>query len=92
LDAVKLVLVEWVDSAGGGGWQNVDKAKSDAAENELRCETAGWLLERTDRYVLVATSRTVGRSEDDQVGDPMQIPAACVTRIRTLDQGSTLRR
>ena len=88
---MKLVLVEWLDSAGGGGWQNIEKSRSDASENELRCETVGWLLDLTERYVLVATSRTVGRAEDDQVGDPMQIPAVCVTRIRSLEPGRRLR-
>jgi hypothetical protein len=87
----RLVVVEWIDSNGGGGWDSID-AYTKAAENqELRCESAGWLIADTDRYLLVAGTRTVGRGDSEQVNDPIQIPRVAVTRIRSLSPGRALR-
>ena len=86
-----LVQVDWVDSNGGGGWNSIDSERRDAENNDLKCATAGWLLEANERYVLVATSRTVGRGEE-QVSDSMQIPRVAITRIRALQPGRTMRR
>lgn len=88
---MKLVLVEWVDSNGGGGWQSQEAAVREAAADPLTCETVGWLLDDTDRYLLVAPNRTVGRKVG-QVGDPMQIPHVAVVAVRELKPGRPVRR
>ena len=85
----KLVLVEWVDSNGGGGWDEPKTVLRNAEENTLGCETVGWLLAENDRYLLVASSRTT--SSDKQVRDAMQIPRCAVLRVRTLTPGRARR-
>ena len=49
---MKLVLVEWLDSHSGRGWQEMDRLE-DTAE-PLHCRSVGWLLsDRKDCKVLV---------------------------------------
>lgn len=85
----RLVLVEWVDSQGGGGWKDLRDALRDADENTLACESVGWLLKETEDWVLLAG--TVTTSSDRQVCDPMQIPRCAVARIRSLVPGRSRR-
>lgn len=85
----RLVLVQWVDSSGGGGWKDVREAVRDADENDLTCETAGWLIHETDHSLLIAPSRST--STDRQVCDSMQIPRCAVVRVRSLAPGRTRR-
>ena len=48
----KLVLIEWVDSHSGRGWQSLDELK-DKAE-PLYCRSVGWLVKETrDCKVIV---------------------------------------
>ncbi|OGX41506.1 MAG: hypothetical protein A3C53_05065 [Omnitrophica WOR_2 bacterium RIFCSPHIGHO2_02_FULL_68_15] len=49
---MKLVLVEWLDSHSGRGWQ--DAARFAQAAEPLYCRSVGWLVaERKDCKVLV---------------------------------------
>ncbi len=49
---MKLILVEWVDSHSGRGWQDLDNLKK--ASVPLYCRSVGWLAsERNGCVVLV---------------------------------------
>lgn len=49
---MKLVLVEWVDSHSGRGWQPLDQIQDTSVP--LRCRSVGWLVaERNDCKVIV---------------------------------------
>jgi hypothetical protein len=39
---MKLVLIEWVDSHAGRGWQDKDRIKMSA--EPLYCKSVGWLI------------------------------------------------
>lgn len=41
---LKLVMIEWLDSHSGRGWQDIDRI-TDAAE-PLHCRSVGWLVSR----------------------------------------------
>lgn len=81
---MRLVLVEWIDSNVASGWASKTVILDDLEAEDLRCETAGWLVAETDRYVAIAASRTIERGEHDEVADVMQIPKAAVTAVRDL--------
>ncbi len=49
---MKLMLVEWLDSHAGRGWQTVEQLEK--AATPLYCRSVGWLLsENKDCKVLV---------------------------------------
>lgn len=83
------MLVSWVDSHCENGWGDARDAQHDAGENGLVCESAGWLVQATDRYVLLAMSRST--EKDGQLAEVLQIPREAVRRLRALDPGRTLR-
>jgi len=39
---MKLVLIEWMDSHSGRGWQSLENLKEDS--RPLYCRSVGWLL------------------------------------------------
>ncbi len=48
----KLVLIEWVDSHSGKGWQSLDELEGKA--EPLFCRSVGWLVKETrDCKVIV---------------------------------------
>jgi hypothetical protein len=90
-DGLKLVLVQWVDSNCESGWQTTREALRDAGDNDLLCQTAGWVLEDVDRYLLIATSRTTSRSESkEQVCDVIQIPRGAIVSVHGLNPSRKL--
>lgn len=82
----RLVLVEWLDSDGNGGWRSIDDATREAAGDPLTCESAGWILEETDRYLLLAAARSTGRRVE-LVADTTQIPRVAIVAVRELKPG-----
>lgn len=82
-----LVLVEWLDSAQPvPGWRFVD----DAPELEVvRCVSVGWLLEKTERALMLAPN--LGDFESGgaaQASGFIRIPMAAVTRTAALVEAS----
>ena len=71
------VLVEWDDAAGGSGWEPTART---ARRKTLRVRTAGWLLKRTRKRLVIGLSLC----ENGEGDGCMVIPAACVRRVRRL--------
>lgn len=72
-----LVEVDWIDSCVRGRW---DSQENYATESGARCRTAGYLLKKTPKVVIIMQSQGLGGS----VADSMTIPMSCVTKIRRL--------
>lgn len=84
---MKLVLVEWLDSHAGRGWQ--DEAKLREVARPLYCRSVGWLVaENKDCKVLVP--HIAGEKNGDILlqgcGD-LTIPAASITKVTVLRKG-----
>ncbi len=83
----KLVLVEWVDSHSGDGWQPLDKIQ-DAAEL-VHCRSVGWLVsKRNNTTVLVShiSGEKNGNLRLFGKGD-ISIPNRAITRVVVLKAG-----
>ena len=76
-DAVKLVKIDWVDSATVDGWVSVGFAESFAPSV---CETVGWVVKKTPKYITV----TASKSDTVNYSQLMTIPRKCVTSITGL--------
>ena len=81
---MKLVLVEWLDSHSGRGWQSPERI-TQAAE-PLYCQSVGWLFEdKKDCKVIVP--HIAGQKGVDEVmqgcGD-RTVPAASIIKMTTL--------
>lgn len=81
---MKLVLVEWVDSHSGRGWQDLERIE-DASE-PLYCRSVGWLVsEAGDCKVLVPhlAGEKNGRVALQGSGD-LTIPNRAIVKMRVL--------
>lgn len=83
----KLVLIEWVDSHSGNGWQPLNEI-ADAAE-PVYCRSVGWLVsERNGMTVLVShiSGERNGNVRLYGKGD-IAIPKKAITRTTVLRDG-----
>jgi len=74
---MKLVLVEWVDSAFAQGWMDKSVAKTHKASN---CTSIGILVHQDNDKITIVQSI----SDKDSVGDGITIPRVSIKRIRKL--------
>lgn len=72
-----LVEVAWYDSASQTGWQKTPETSL------LACWTAGYLVHRDKRSVVIALNCSCEHSSNS-FGDTMTIPARVVKRVRRL--------
>lgn len=80
---VKLVLVEWLDSHSGRGWQEIERIKE--ASVPLRCRSVGWLVSETGG-VKVIVPHLAGEKNGVLVqgcGD-LSIPKKAIVKLREL--------
>lgn len=81
---MKLVLIEWLDSHAGQGWQNIERIQG--ASEPLHCRSVGWLVsEAGDCKVIVP--HLAGEKNGGIVlqgsGD-LTIPNRSIVKVRTL--------
>lgn len=76
---MKLTVIEWVDSFGGGHWFHKDEFKPQIAE----CVTVGIVLAETPEYVTVTS--TISENEDEQLYAPMSIPKCCIKKRKDFE-------
>ncbi len=73
------VEVEWVDSCTNGKWASVDVHRAESRPS--LCRSIGYLLERSDKRVVVAQSMS---TDTGHVSDTMAIPRVAVKRMRRI--------
>lgn len=77
--AMKLVLVEWIDSNSAGGWHPYEDMLH-TVQGELGCKSVGWLLaDGHDRISIVPNLAATG-----SVGDATTIPKLAIVSITEL--------
>ena len=76
---LRLVEVEWIDSAFCRGWQSVDSKLKD--QGIANCRSAGYLLDQDEHQVRLVSSHDMA---NESVADGISIPRVAVKRIRTL--------
>lgn len=84
---MKLVLIEWLDSHSGNGWQRL--ADIEANGESIRCKSVGWLLsEGNGRKVIVP--HISGAESEDTIpygrGD-LSIPEPAIVKMQVLRKG-----
>lgn len=76
--AVRLVLVEWLDSYGcSSDWQSLDNVSVQV----MTCRSVGWLLHEDDRYKVIVPH--ISDATRQGCGD-MTIPSASIVSLRDL--------
>ncbi|MGE3154747.1 MAG: hypothetical protein AB7G48_19445 [Nitrospiraceae bacterium] len=81
---MKLVLIEWLDSHAGRGWQTTEQIER--AAEPLYCRSVGWLVaDRKDCKVLVPhmAGEKNGEIMLQGCGD-LTIPTASIEKITVL--------
>lgn len=74
-----LVLVEWLDAFGVGGWHSAAEVREDDAQAIIL--TVGWVVADKDDYLVLTMQAQVGL---DYVGATASIPQSCVNRVTRL--------
>jgi hypothetical protein len=82
-----LVLVEWVDSHSGRGWQDI--AQFERAAEPLYCRSVGWLMSDT-KACKVIVPHIAGEQNGDVMlqgcGD-LAIPTKAIVKMTVLQKG-----
>lgn len=84
---MKLVLIEWLDSHSGRGWQTIEDFVR--ASEPLYCRSVGWLVsERKDCKVIVPhiAGEKNGNTMLQGCGD-LTIPTKAIVKITVLRKG-----
>lgn len=82
---MKIVSVDWVDSAHLSGWRDEEQVQR---HDVARCQTVGFLVRESDNAVYVALSRDAG-DKHTPWGDVIAIPWGAVTDYYELVMGRT---
>lgn len=81
---MRLVLVEWVDSHSGKGWQPMDEIKKNS--KLLYCRSVGWVANE-DQNCISLTPHLSGEKNDSVVvyccGD-ITIPKKSIVKIKVI--------
>jgi hypothetical protein len=79
-----IILIEWVDSHSGKGWETLDKLKEKA--EPLYCRSVGWLITETEECKVIVP-HIAGEENGDIVfqgcGD-MVIPTKAIVKVKLL--------
>jgi hypothetical protein len=79
---MKLVLIEWVDSHSGRGWQ--DRSRIEECAQLLRCKSVGWIVSETKEVIVIVPHVSGGDTMLQGLGD-LVIPKCAITKRRYLD-------
>jgi hypothetical protein len=84
---LKLVLVEWLDSHSGQGWQRLHEIAENGAP--VLCQSVGWLVsDQKDHKVLVPHISGMGNEGVVPYGrGEISIPAKAIRKLRVLQKG-----
>jgi len=83
----KLVLIEWLDSHSGRGWQMLDELQGKA--EPLYCRSVGWLVKETKQCKIIVPHIAGEKNGDIMLqgcGD-MVIPAKAIVKVTPLKIG-----
>ncbi len=81
---MKLVIVEWLDSHSGRGWQSPDSLQR--AAEPLYCQSVGWLFADNKKCKVIVPHIGGQRGGDEMMqgcGD-LTIPTASIVKMTTL--------
>ncbi len=83
---MKLILVEWIDTHAGRGWQSIDDLKDHCTP--LSCRSVGWILAKRNGHIVIAPHLS-GYDNDDIVtqgrGD-LAIPEQMIKKMKVLQR------
>lgn len=81
---MKLVLIEWIDSHSGSGWQPMHEIKK--ASEPVHCRSVGWLASE-DGECKVVVPHVSGEKNGDLVlygRGEITIPNGAIVKVRVL--------
>lgn len=81
-----LVLVEWVDSHSGNGWQPLDEIAANGSP--VHCRSVGWLVAKSAETTVLVAHVSGERNEDIRLygrGD-LAIPNRAIVKVTRLQE------
>lgn len=82
---MKLVLIEWIDSHAGRGWQDIDELAG--ACQPLYCRSVGWLVSEENgcKMVVPHLSGDKDGTTLSQGSGELTIPEQSILRMQVID-------
>ena len=85
MENLKLVFVEWEDSAQGHShWQYLDEIE---IPSTIQCQSVGWLINKNDQVIQLANS--IGGVSGSQASGIITILGKCIVKIEDLPISSS---
>ncbi len=83
---MKLVLIEWLDSHAGRGWQ--DMARIERAAEPLYCRSVGWLVSESGGCKVIVPHIAGERNGEValQGSGDLTIPTRAIVKMRVLSK------
>lgn len=78
---MRLVYIEWLDSAGLPGWQSVEKVGDFAAKVDCMCISVGLVVAESEDVIVIAQSV----SSEGIILNPTAIPQRSILEIRDVE-------
>ena len=85
-ESKRLVYVVWADAMQNlEGWKTIMEAKDWAQNDDWLVEQVGWILEETNRYLLLGSLKTDGpKGSDEQASLIFKIPKPWIKHIEDI--------
>lgn len=79
----KIYYIKWCDATSNiVPWWTKDEAIT-WADNELwQVEIVGWLLKKTNKYILIASKKSIDSDNETQYGQLFKIPTTWIIEIK----------
>ena len=82
---MKLIYIEWCDAITKmDGWHNLEDAKDWANEEEWIIRQAGFLIEESKKYILLAGQYNPQKETEDQFANLTKIPKTWILKRKTI--------
>ena len=75
-----LVIITWKDAVSDASWEEPEKIKA-WADKDFIVENIGWIVARTDKYVVVCSEIT----EDGDYGNRTKVPVGWIVNEQPID-------
>jgi len=83
---MKAIYVEWCDAISyqKKSWVDIEEAKKWAANSNWIVKQLGFIVEETDKYILLASEVTEVEGELPDLGGVIKIPTTWILKRKTL--------
>lgn len=81
---MKLIYIKWTDACSSPSWFTKEDALKWARSKDWIVENIGWLMEETDKYILICARRSDDVENRGEYGLLQKIPKTWIIKRKIL--------